>query len=241
MTSLLRATAIALALAAGFAAYPAAAQQNGTYAQPGGTYAQPGGTYAQPGDAYGSPAPAAGQNEAYTSEELIREGHSFFGGVSEGLASVVERAVSDYGLPNGYILGQEGSGALIAGLRYGEGTLYTRNAGQHKVYWQGPTIGPDVGGSGDRVMMLVYNLPSVDAVYQRFLGISGSAHVIAGFGMTALGPNGIYRGSHHLRRRRPPRRQFRLPQDHRPADLEPFLIQRFCQPCPAFLPVRQTL
>jgi hypothetical protein len=138
-------------------------------------------------------APAlAQQNSTYTADELVREGHSFFGGVSEGLASIVERAVSEYGLPNGYILGQEGSGALIGGLRYGEGTLHTRNAGQHKVYWQGPTIGPDIGGNGDRVMMLVYNLPTVEAVYDRFPGVAGSAHVIAGFGMTVLGRNGIY-------------------------------------------------
>jgi hypothetical protein len=138
-------------------------------------------------------APAkAQQGGAYTSEEIVREGHSFFGGVSEGLASVVERAVAEYGLPNGYILGQEGSGALIGGLRYGEGALHTRNAGQHKVYWQGPTIGADIGGSGDRVMMLIYNLPAVDAVYDRFLGVAGSAHIIAGFGMSALGRNGIY-------------------------------------------------
>ena len=182
MTSLFRTAAIALALAAGFSAAPVAAQQNDTYAQPNGT--QPNGAYATP--------PPSGQNDTYTSEELIREGHSFFGDVSEGLASIIERSVSEYGLPNGYILGQEGSGAVIAGLRYGEGTLYTRNAGQHKVYWQGPTIGPDVGGNGDRDMMLVYNLPSVDAIYDRFLGVAGSAHVIAGFGMTVLGRDGIY-------------------------------------------------
>ena len=170
MTAFFRIAAAAFALAATIAVAPAVAQTN---------------------DGYGTPPPPR-QNDAYTSEELIREGHTFFGDVSEGLASVIEQSVSQYGLPNGYILGQEGSGAVIAGLRYGEGTLYTRNAGQHKIYWQGPTIGPDVGGSGDRVMMLVYNLPSVDAVYDRFLGVEGSAHVIAGFGMTVLGRNGIY-------------------------------------------------
>ena len=176
MTSLFRTTAIALACAAALSAAPAAAQQYGDPPPPN--------DYAAP--------PPAGQNDAYTSDELVREGHTFFGDVSEGLASVIERAASQYGLPNGYILGQEGSGAIVGGLRYGEGTLYTRNAGQHKVYWQGPTIGADIGGNGDRVMMLVYNLPSVDAVYDRFLGVAGSAHVIAGFGMTVLGRNGIY-------------------------------------------------
>lgn len=136
--------------------------------------------------------PANAQSAGYTTDELVREGHSFFGGVSEGLATMVERAVSQYGLPNGYILGQEGSGAIIVGARYGEGMLHTKNAGQHAVFWQGPSLGFDIGGSGDRVMMLVYNLPDISAMYQRFPGIAGSAHVVAGFGMTVLGLNGIY-------------------------------------------------
>lgn len=138
------------------------------------------------------PPPPPPPGPTYSSQELIDEGNQFFGDVSQGLATVIEDAVSRYGLPNGYILGQEGSGALVAGLRYGEGVLSTRNAGQNRVFWQGPTLGPDIGGNGDRVMMLVYNLPSVSAMYQRFVGIQGSAHVIAGFGMTVLGRNGIY-------------------------------------------------
>jgi hypothetical protein len=136
--------------------------------------------------------PAAAQSDTYSSNELLTEGHRFFGGVSQGLASIVERAVSQYGLPNGYILGQEGSGAIIGGLRYGEGVLNTKNAGQRDVFWQGPSIGADIGGNGDRVMMLVYNLPDVSALYQRFFGVAGSAHVIAGFGMTVLSRNGVY-------------------------------------------------
>src|SRR6185312_16995645 len=77
----------------------------------------------------------------YGPEELVGAGHKFFGNVSRGLASVIERAVSQWGLPNGYILGEEGSGAFVAGLRYGEGTLYTKNAGDLRVYWQGPSVG----------------------------------------------------------------------------------------------------
>jgi len=122
----------------------------------------------------------------YSSNELVDTGHRFFGGVSRGLASVIERAVSQWGLPNGYILGQEGGGAFFGGLRYGEGTLYTKNAGDLRVYWQGPSIGWDIGGDGDRTMMLVYNLPATEAVYQRFGGVDGSAYLVGGFGMTVL-------------------------------------------------------
>ena len=136
--------------------------------------------------------PAGAAPLSYTAQELVAEGNRFFGGVSQGLASIVERSVSEYGLPNGYILGEEGSGAIAVGLRYGRGTLNTKNAGKHPIYWQGPSLGFDVGGTGDRVMMLVYNLPDVAAAYDRFPGLAGTAHVIAGFGMTVLGRNGVY-------------------------------------------------
>lgn len=138
-------------------------------------------------------SPARAQDaERYSAEEIVNAGHTFFGEISGGLASVVEHAVSQYGLPNGYILGEQGSGALIAGVRYGDGTLYTKNAGQHQVFFQGPSIGWDFGGDGSRVMMLVYNLPSVQALYDRFVGVNGSAYLVGGAGMTVLSRNNIY-------------------------------------------------
>src|SRR5436309_4346171 len=121
--------------------------------------------------------------------ELVNAGHQFFGTISRGLAQVIEKAISLWGLPNGYVLGQEASGAFVAGLRYGEGTLYTKNAGDLRVYWQGPSVGFDWGGDGARTMTLVYNLPATNAIYQRFAGIDGSAYIIGGFGMTALTAN----------------------------------------------------
>jgi hypothetical protein len=133
-----------------------------------------------------SPAAAQSNGSQYTPQEIIDAGHGFFGETSGGLAKVVENAFQKFGLPNGYILGQEGSGAFIAGLTYGEGQLYTKNAGQHPSFWQGPSLGIDYGGQGTRVMMLVYDLPSVDALYARFGGVSGSAFVVAGVGMTVL-------------------------------------------------------
>jgi hypothetical protein len=130
-------------------------------------------------------------NDRFQPGELVDAGHRFFGGVSRGLATVIEKAVSQWGLPNGYILGEEAGGAFFGGLRYGEGSLYTKNAGDLKVYWQGPTLGWDFGGDGARTMMLVYNLPATQAVYQRFGGIEGSAYFIGGFGMTALTANDV--------------------------------------------------
>jgi hypothetical protein len=149
-----------------------------------------------------SAAPALAQSSAppgtlpsnesrFSSNELINAGHNFFGTVSRGLAQVVEKAVSQWGLPNGYILGEEAAGAFVAGLRYGQGILYTKNAGDVTVYWQGPSIGFDAGGEGARTMMLVYSLPATQAIYERFGGIDGSAYLIGGFGMTALTANNI--------------------------------------------------
>ncbi|MCX5580193.1 DUF1134 domain-containing protein [Kaistia terrae] len=137
--------------------------------------------------------PAFAQSpQQYSSDELVNTGHKFFGEVSGGLASVVEHAVSKYGQPNGYVLGEQGSGALFAGLRYGNGTLYTKNAGQHQVFFQGPSLGWDIGGEGSRVMMLVYNLPSINAIYSRFGGVNGSAFLVGGIGMTVLSRDDVF-------------------------------------------------
>lgn len=127
-----------------------------------------------------------GRPRRFETSQLIDSGHQFFGTISRGLAQVVEAATKRWGQPNAYILGQEASGAFIAGARFGEGSMYTRNAGDRKVYWQGPSLGFDAGADGDRTMMLVYNLPAVDAVYRRFGGIDGSAYFVGGFGFTAL-------------------------------------------------------
>ena len=135
-----------------------------------------------------SPPPTTSQ---FSSNEVINAGNHFFGSVSHGLATIVEKAVSQWGLPNGYILGEEVSGAFVGGLRYGDGMLYTRNAGDLRVFWQGPSVGFDAGADGARTMMLVYNLPQVGAIFDRFGGINGSAYFIGGFGMTALTGNNI--------------------------------------------------
>jgi hypothetical protein len=165
MNSTLRIVMVGL-LFAGLQAAPCAAQQQPVPAQP---------------------APS----NQYSSNEIVEAGHHFFGDVSRGLAGVVEKAVSQWGLPNGYVLGEEAGGAFVGGLRYGDGTLYTKNAGDVRVFWQGPTLGFDAGADGARTMMLVYNLPRTEAIFDRFGGIDGSAYFIGGFGMTALTANNI--------------------------------------------------
>ena len=127
----------------------------------------------------------------YSDDDLIVSGHKFFGNLSRGLAEAIQSATRKWGQPNAYVLGQEAGGAVIGGLRYGEGVMYTRNAGDKKVFWQGPSLGVDYGADGDRTMMLIYNLPSTEALFQRFIGVDGSAYLVGGFGVTALAADGV--------------------------------------------------
>ena len=117
--------------------------------------------------------PDSGSRGVYTQNEILRAGHGFFGNVSSGLASAIEWAFQKGGRPNGYILGQDAGGAIVAGLRYGEGKLHTKDAGDHKVFWQGPSVGYDFGGEGSKVMVLVYNLRDPSDIYTRFGGVAG--------------------------------------------------------------------
>jgi len=77
-------------------------------------------------------------------------------------------------------------GAFVAGLRYGEGRLHTKNAGSHKVFWQGPSIGYDFGGAGAKTMVLVYNLRDPSDVFHRFGGVEGTAYLVGGVSIQFL-------------------------------------------------------
>ncbi len=119
----------------------------------------------------------------YTNDEITSAGHNFFGNTTKGLARAVESVFAKYGRPQGYIIGQEGSGAFFGGLRYGEGMLYIKNGPSKKVFWQGPSIGFDAGGNGSRTLVLIYNIDSINDIYDRFVGIDGSAYLVGGFGV----------------------------------------------------------
>lgn len=153
------------------------------YRQPYASAAPQGSSYAPPprGPAYYDDDPRDG---TFSMREIQAAGHGFFGSISRGLASVIEHAFRKQGRPNGYILGEDLGGAFVAGLRYGQGTLYTREAGTHRVYWQGPSIGYDAGAEGSKVMVLVYNLREPYDIYRRFGGVAGSAYVVGGVGLT---------------------------------------------------------
>ncbi len=128
---------------------------------------------------------------SFSKQEMISAGHKFFGKTSGGFALAIESLFSKLGRPTAYIIGEEASGAIVAGLRYGEGTLHFKSGGAYKVYWQGPSIGFDLGGNASRTMTLVYKLDQVDALYRSYAGIEGSAYLVGGFSVNLQERNGI--------------------------------------------------
>ena len=122
-------------------------------------------------------------SDTYTSEEILATGHRFFGKTSRGLAEAVEYVFQNQGEPTAYIVGEEGSGAFVGGLRYGEGTIYYKDGNKQKIYWQGPSLGWDFGANGSRTMVLVYNSDGPRDLYERFGGVEGSAYFIGGLGV----------------------------------------------------------
>ena len=130
------------------------------------------------------PATAQAQDdETFSQQEIMNKARAFFGETTGGLAKAIEKVFADHGRPNAYIFGEEASGAIGVGLRYGEGQLVRKRGGQRKVFWQGPSIGFDIGGNASKVMTLVYNLGSDESLFQRFPGVDGSVYVVAGFGV----------------------------------------------------------
>ena len=132
------------------------------------------------------PEAVTAADDGYTIEEIQDATRGFFGTISTSLAAVIEHAFASYGRPAGYVLGQEGGGAFLAGLRYGSGILYMRAGGDTKVYWHGPSLGYDFGAEGSRTMFLIYNLTEPEALFRRFTGIDGSAYLVGGVGITFL-------------------------------------------------------
>jgi hypothetical protein len=125
----------------------------------------------------------AAEDDTYDQDTISHDIIDFFGNTTEGLAKVIERAFQQQGRPNGYIKGQETSAAITVGLRYGEGTMTLKKGGAAKVYWTGPSIGFDLGANASKVFVLVYKLPRLADIYQRFGGVDGSLYYVGGAGI----------------------------------------------------------
>jgi hypothetical protein len=139
----------------------------------------------------GSEQQAEPDDGTYSQNEILDAARGFFGATTKGLAEVIEKAFKDNGRPNAYIIGEEAAGAIAVGVRYGNGVLNSKLYGTRKVYWQGPSIGWDLGGNASRVFTLVYDLPSSEALFQRFPGVEGSFYFVAGLGINYQRAQGI--------------------------------------------------
>ncbi|MGE4299842.1 MAG: DUF1134 domain-containing protein [Desulfovibrionaceae bacterium] len=137
------------------------------------------------------PARAADEGGTYSKEEIAAEVEGFFEGTTKGLAEVIEKVFKDQGRPVGFIKGGEGGGALMVGLRYGKGTLRLKSGASREVWWQGPSVGFDIGGNASKNFTLVYGMTNPDDIYQRFPGVDGSAYVVGGVGLNYQKSNDI--------------------------------------------------
>jgi len=144
--------------------------------------------------AFAAEGESQGQGEedsTYSENEITGAAADFFGIATEAVAKAVQRIFRDLGQPDGYIKGDEGSGAFVVGLRYGSGWLIRKNHEPNKVYWRGPSVGFDIGGNASKVFTLVYNLRHEKRLYQRFPGVEGSYYFIAGIGVLYQRSGGV--------------------------------------------------
>jgi hypothetical protein len=143
--------------------------------------------------AAGAEKPAAQKDKrsTYKQDEILKETEAFFGKGAKGLAEVIAKALKEQGEPNGYIKGEEGGGAIGEGLRYGRGMLQMHGGATQKVYWQGPSIGFDIGGNAAKTFILVYKLNDTEKLFQRYPGVEGSLYFVGGFGLRYLRTDGI--------------------------------------------------
>jgi len=131
------------------------------------------------------------EEETYSQNDILAKAKGFFGTTTEGLAKAIEKVFEDLGRPNAYITGEEISGAIGIGVRYGNGTLKRKTGGGRKVYWQGPTIGFDFGADASKMFILIYHLPDTESLFQRFPAVDGSFYFIAGVGVNYQRSGGI--------------------------------------------------
>lgn len=129
--------------------------------------------------------------QTYNENELVSAISTHLGVTSESAATAIERLFKDRGRPVGYITGEEGSGAVVFGARYGKGTLWMKDGRTQKLYWQGPSVGFDGGADVSKVFTLVYGLNDPNYIYQRYPGVDGSAYLVAGMAINYQRANGI--------------------------------------------------
>ncbi len=137
-----------------------------------------------------SPA-LADDDDGYSQPEIVKAASDFFGTTTEATAKAVQRIFEDNGTPDAYIKGEEGSGAIVLGVRYGSGYLIRKDHEPLQVFWKGPSVGFDFGGNASKVFTLVYNLREDRRLFQRYPGVEGQIYFIAGIGVNYERNDGV--------------------------------------------------
>jgi len=148
--------------------------------------AAPGFTPPPPPPATTTSATSPAGTTTYHKDDLIGAAEGVFGKGAQGLAEIIGDLLKKQGEPNAYIIGREGGGAIVVGLRYGSGTLHHKVEGERPVYWTGPSIGFDAGANAGNAFVLVYNLYDSQDLYHRFAAGEGQAYLVGGFHVSYL-------------------------------------------------------
>jgi len=138
------------------------------------------------GSGTAAPAPST-----YSDDEIVKQANTFFANGAKGLSDVLAKVLMEKGQPVAFIRGEEAGGAVAVGVRYGHGELVFKDGRHRMVYWQGPSLGFDVGADAVKAFVLVYNLPSAEALFQRFPSVEGSLYFVGGFGVNYVQAEGI--------------------------------------------------
>jgi hypothetical protein len=136
-------------------------------------------------------AEAATASDGLELPQVVAAAEGAFGKGAEGVARAIERAFAENGKPNAYIVGREGGGAFVVGVRYGRGTLYSAIEGNREVFWRGPSVGPDVGGDASTVFILVYDLNDTEDLFRRYPAVDGRAYFVGGIAAGYHERNGV--------------------------------------------------
>jgi hypothetical protein len=129
--------------------------------------------------------------KTYSDDEIVKQANDFFATGAKGLSDVLAKVLKEKGQPVAFIRGEEAGGAVAVGLRYGHGELVFKDGRHRMVYWQGPSLGFDIGGDVVKAFVLVYNLPNAEALFQRFPSVEGSLYFVGGFGVNYVQSDAI--------------------------------------------------
>ena len=133
------------------------------------------------------------KKNTFERKEMVDKAKIYFADLSEGIGIVIERSFNDFGQPSAYIEGEEYSGAFFGGLRYGGGKIYFKDGTKRDIYWNGPSLGFDLGANASKVFTLIYNLEltNLDKLYTRIPDIEGTLYLAAGLAVNYQKKNDI--------------------------------------------------